>query len=175
MAPLVILPAKKEHYGQYARLKSVAVLLAVVLMLSVPLQAQTATNDWSRISSVASGSKLKVKLKSGKTVEGSLNSVSESSISLANKNTTQDIKRDDVRTVHHVVKKSARTPTLIGMAVGAGAGAALGVIGSNDSGFDKVNHAVTAGLTVVGAFVGAATGYFIGRSGRKKELIYEAK
>jgi small nuclear ribonucleoprotein (snRNP)-like protein len=159
------------------RLNRVAVLLAVVLVLSVPLQAQTGINDWSRISSVASGSKLKVKLKSGKTVEGNLNSVSESSISVATKNTTQDIKRDDVQTVHRVVKKSALPATMIGMAVGAGAGAALGAIGSaNDtSGFDKLDHAVTAGLAVVGAIAGTVTGYFIGRSSRKKELIYEAK
>jgi|SRR6185503_11645719 len=159
------------------RLNRVAVLLAVVLVLWVPLQAQTPINDWSRISSVASGSKLKVKLKSGKTVEGSLNSVSESSISLATKNTTQDIKRDDVQTVHRVVKKSALTATMIGMAVGAGAGAALGAIGSasDDGGFDKLDHAVTAGLTIIGAIAGTVTGYFIGRSRRKKELIYEAK
>ena len=157
------------------RLNRVAVLLAVVLVLWVPLQAQTPINDWSRISSVASGSKLKIKLKSGKTVEGSLNSVSDSSISLATKNTTQDIKRDDVQTVHRVVKKSALTATMIGMAVGAGAGAALGAIGSNDSSFDKLDHAVTAGLTVVGAIAGTVTGYFIGRSSRKKELIFEAK
>ena len=157
------------------RLNRVAVLLAVVLVLSVPLQAQTAVNDWARISSVAAGSKLKVKLKNGKTVEGNLNSVSESSISLATKNTTQDIKRDDVQTVHRVVKKSALTATMIGMAVGAGAGAALGAIGSSDSSFDKLDHAVTAGLTVVGAIAGTVTGYFIGRSSRKKELIYEAK
>ena len=66
---------------------------------------------------------------------------------------------------------------MIGMAVGAGAGAALGVIGStsDDSGFDKLDHAVTAGLTIIGAIAGTVTGYFIGRSSRKKELIYEAK
>jgi len=159
------------------RLNRVAVLLAVVLVLWVPLQAQTPINDWSRISSVASGSKLKVKLKSGKTFEWILNSVSESSISLATKNTTQYIKRDDVQTVHRVVKKSALTATMIGMAVGAGAGAALGAIGSasDDGGFDKLDHAVTAGLTIIGAIAGTVTGYFIGRSSRKKELIYEAK
>ena len=159
------------------RLNRVAVLLAVVLVLSVPLQAQTAINDWSRISSVAPGSKLKIKLKSGKTVEGNLNSVSESSISLATKNASQDIKREDVQTAHRVVKKSALPATMIGMAVGAGAGAALGVIGStsDDSGFDKLDHAVTAGLTIIGAIAGTVTGYFIGRSSRKKELIYEAK
>ena len=159
------------------RSNRVAVLLTVVLVLSAPLQAQTAINDWSRISSVVSGSKVKIKLKSGKTVEGNLNSVSESSISLATKNTTQDIKRDDVQTVQRIVKKSALPATMIGMAVGAGAGAALGAIGSanDDSGFDKLDHAVTAGLAVVGAIAGTVTGYFIGRSTRKKELIYEAK
>jgi membrane protein DedA with SNARE-associated domain len=33
---------------------------------------------------------------------------------------------------------------------------------------------VTAGLTVIGAGVGALTGYLIGRHGGKRVLVYEA-
>jgi membrane protein DedA with SNARE-associated domain len=53
----------------------------------------------------------------------------------------------------------------------------IGAVGSaNDNdGFDKLDHAVTAGLTVLGAGAGAITGYLIGRSGHKRVLIYEAK
>ena len=153
----------------------VATLLVVSLVLSVPLRAQTAANDWSRLNSVESDSKLSIKLKSGKSIEGRLVSVSESTLSLKVKNKTQEIKREEVQTVHQVVGKGVLTPTLIGTAIGAGAGAVLGAIGSEGSDFDKLDQAVTAGLIGVGAIIGTVAGYFIGRTRTKKILIYEAR
>src|SRR5262245_2368410 len=119
-------------------LKRVAILLAAVLTLSLPLRAQTAVNDWSRFNSVESGSKLVIKLKDGKSIEGKLTGVSDSAISVKVKNTTQEIKREEIQTVHRVVRKSATKATLIGMGVGAGVGAGLGAIGSDNSSFDKL-------------------------------------
>jgi len=159
-------------------LKRVAILLVAVLAWSVPLQAQTAVNDWSSLSRIETGARLSIKTKSGKSVDGNLNSMSDSAISVQVKKVTVEIQRQDVQTIHRVVKKSAMPATLIGAGVGAGAGALVGAIGSNsDSGFgvDKIDHAITAGLAVLGAAAGAVTGYFIGRSSRKKELIYEAR
>ena len=86
-----------------------------------------------------------------------------------------EIKRDDVRTVREVIKKgSGAKGVLIGTAVGAGAGTALGVAGDlTDDGLE-VKNGVVAGLAVVGAGIGALAGYFIGRSGSKRVLVYEA-
>jgi small nuclear ribonucleoprotein (snRNP)-like protein len=156
-------------------LRRVATLLAVSLVLSVPLQAQTAANDWSRLNSVESDSKLSVQLKSGKSIEGRLVSVSDSTLSLKVKNKTQEIKREEVQTVHRVVGKSVLTPTLLGMGIGAGVGAAIGGIGADGSEFDKLDQAVVAGMAVIGAVIGTVAGYFIGRSRTKKILIYEAR
>jgi hypothetical protein len=91
-----------------------------------------------------------------------------------------EIKRDDVRAVHEVIKKGSGTKgALIGTAVGAGAGAALGAIvdAQNENGFggEKLDNAFVAGLAIVGAGAGAITGYFIGRRGSKRVLAYEAK
>jgi len=133
-----------------------------------------ATHDWSRLNTVTSGSKLAVKLKNGKTVEGKLSSVSDTVLSLSVKNKPVDVKREDVLSVYQVSKKSATKATLIGLAVGAGAGAAIGLAGSNDDSFANLDHAVTAGLTVLGAGAGAVAGYFIGRGGSKRVLIYQA-
>ncbi len=133
-----------------------------------------ATNDWSRLNTVTSGSKLAVKLKNGKTVEGKLSGVSDTVLSLSVKNKPVDLKREDVLSVHQIMKKSATKATLIGMGVGAGAGAAIGLAGSNDDSFAKLDHAVTAGLTVLGAGAGALAGYLIGRSSSKRVLIYQA-
>ena len=155
--------------------RRVATLLAVTLVLSVPLRAQSVANDWSRLNSVESDSKLSIKLKSGKSIEGRLIGVSESTISLKVKNKTQEIKRDEVQTIHRIVGKSVLTATLLGTGIGAGVGGALGAIGSEGSDFDKLDQAIVAGLIAVGAIIGTVAGYFIGRTRKKKILVYEAR
>lgn len=154
------------------------VLVATLLLSSVSALAQGGTNDWSKVTALAGGSNLSVKLKNGKTHKGTLNSVSDSTLSLNAKNGTVEIKREDVRTVHEVVKKgSGGKGALIGSAVGAGAGAGLGAIGdaSNDGDFTEgVDNVIVAGMAVVGAGVGAIAGYFIGRRGNKRVLVYES-
>ena len=156
------------------------VLVVSFLLPSMRLAAQNTTattSDWSALKAVTSGSKLSVKLKNGKTVDGKLSSVSDAALTLSIKNTVQDLKREDVSSVYQLTKKSATKATLIGMGVGAGAGAAIGAGGaaSNDDGFEKIEHAVTAGLAVIGAGLGALTGYLVGRGGSKRVLVYESK
>jgi hypothetical protein len=158
---------------------SIIVVLAVSLLLPTLTFAQTGAvpnHDWSALNTAASGSKLVVKLKNGTTVEGKLSSVSDTALSLTVKGKPVDLKREDVDSVHQLSRKSATKATLIGMGIGAGAGAGIGAAGSgNDNGFEKLDRAVTAGLAVLGAGAGAITGYLIGRSGKKRVLIYEAK
>ena len=155
------------------------VLLASFLVSSATLAAQGtgASSDWSALKAVGSESKLVVKQRNGKTVEGRLSSVSDDDLTLSVKNAPLTIKREDVLSVYQVQKKSATKSTLIGLGVGAGAGAALGAVGAakDDYDFDKLDHAVTAGLTVIGGAAGALTGYLFGRGGSKRVLIYENK
>ena len=160
--------------------KQIAVL--VVLLLSflvspVTLVAQTGTGDWSRLSAVTTGTKLAVKLKDGKKVEGTLISVSDTSLSLTAKNAPREIRREDVASVHEVSKKGAGKATLIGLGVGAGAGAAIGLAGdaSSDDGFEKVDNAVAGAAVVIGAAAGALTGFLLGKTGKKRVLLYEFK
>jgi small nuclear ribonucleoprotein (snRNP)-like protein len=164
------------------RIATSLILIASILLLPGSLVAQTSTapvNDWSRLAAVEPGSKLSIKLKDGKKVEGKLNGFTDSALSLSIKNKTVEVKREEVRSIHQVKRKSATTSTLIGMGVGAGAGAALGAVGranDDDTGFDfdKLENAIHAGLVVAGAGVGAITGFFVGRSRRKRVLIYES-
>jgi len=153
------------------------VLVAALFLSSVTASAQLSTaptGDWSKLSAVAAGSKLSVKLKSGKSVDGKLAGVSDTALSLTVKGKPVDVKRDDIASVYQITKKSATKATLIGLGVGAGAGAAIGLAGRG-SGFDKLENAVTAGLAVLGAGAGALTGYLIGRSGKKRVLIYQGQ
>jgi small nuclear ribonucleoprotein (snRNP)-like protein len=158
---------------------TISLVLVASLLLPSATSAQigtASTSDWSALNTVATGSKLSVKLKNGKTVEGKLSGVSDTALSLSVKEKPVDIKREDVFSVHQTSKKSATKATLIGAGVGAGAGAAIGLAGSSQhDSFDKIDQAVTAGLTVIGAGVGALTGYLIGRGGSKRVLIYEAR
>jgi hypothetical protein len=116
-----------------------------------------------------------VKTKDGRKFEGRLSGVSDAALSLSVKDKPVELKREDVQSVYRIGKNSATKATLIGLGVGAGVGAAIGAAADSSSdGFEGIDHAVTAGLTVVGAGVGALTGYLIGRGGSKRTLIYEA-
>jgi len=159
------------------QLATVVILLTSILLSPITVAAQAGTNDWSRLTSVATGSKLSVKLRNGKTIDGTLSSVSDTTLTLMVNKASTDIKRDDVSTVHQVTRNSAKTATLIGAGVGAGAGAIVGAVGdsNNNDGFEKLDSVATAVTTVLGAGVGALGGFFIGRSGKKRVLLYEAK
>lgn len=153
------------------------VLVASLLMPSVSLaQVRAATtSDWSAISGVATGNKVSVKLKTGKTVNGKLSSVSDTILTLSVSNKQVQLNRDDVLSVYEIRGKSAKTPTLIGLGVGAAAGAAVGAAGGDDDGFFISRGQLAAGMSVLGAGAGALTGFLIGKSGRKRVLIYETK
>ena len=160
--------------------KQIAIIVVLVLsfMLSpVSVMAQTGTNDWSRLSAVASGTKLSVKLKDGKKVEGTFTKVSDTSLSLTAKNAAKEIRREDIATVHQVSKKGAGKATLIGLGVGAGVGAGL-VIASernDEDTFFETPDSVSAGFVALAAGIGALAGFLVGRTGNKRVLLYESK
>lgn len=159
------------------------ILITSILLLPGSLVAQTSTapsNDWSRLAAVESGSKLSIKLKDGKRVEGKLSNLSDTSLTLSVKNKPVELKRDDIRSVHQVKGRSTKKWTLIGMGVGAGATAAVVAVGranDDDTGFDfdKLENAIHGGLVVAGAGVGAITGFFVGRTRRKRVLVYQTR
>lgn len=158
---------------------TIVILLTSFLLSPVTLAAQVATNDWSRVTSVPVGNKLSVKLKNGKKVDGTFTSATDTSLTLLVKNTSTEIKREDVSRIQQVSGTSATKSTLIGLGAGAGAGALLGAVGSatdDDNSFGDINDGVAAGITtVLGAAAGAITGFVIGITRKKRVLLYEAK
>jgi hypothetical protein len=159
------------------RTLTISLVLVATLSLSPLAWAQNtsaANHDWSALKAVASGSKLAVKLKSGKTVEGKLSGSSDTALSLTVGGKPVDLNREDVLRVYEVKGKSATKATLIGAAVGAGAGAAVGAAGGDSNGLAPTRAQLAAGLSVLGAGAGALIGFAIGRGGHKRVLIYEA-
>lgn len=149
-------------------------LLLIVSLLQAPVvSAQNAAGDWSALKAVATGSKLSVKLKSGKTVEGRLTSVSDDGLSLTAGGKANDLKAGEVLRVYRVSGTSAGKAALVGAAVGAGAGAAVGAAGGG-GGFVPSRGVFAAGFAVLGGGTGALIGYAIGKSRHKRVLVYEA-
>jgi hypothetical protein len=148
-------------------------LVVSLLLSAASVAAQDQRDAWSRVSLLSGGTKLSVKLKTGKTINGEFRTASDTTLSLTAKNAPLEVRREEIATVHEVTKKSATKATLIG----AGAGAAAGAItdSANDDGFEKLDSAATGVLTVAGAGVGALVGFLVGRSGNKRVLVYEAK
>lgn len=150
-------------------------VLIASLLLSPVASAQTASGDWSSLKAVETGSKLSVKLRTGKTVEGRLTGVSDDGLSLTVGGKPTELKAGEVLRIHRVGGSSAKKGALIGLAVGGGAGLAVGVAGSSaDDSFNDLDAPITAGLAVLGAGAGALIGYAVGRSRRKRVLVYEA-
>lgn len=86
------------------QLATIRILLSSLLLSTVTVSAQTTTSDWSRVNAVATGSDLSVKLKNGKTINGRLNSVSDTTLSLTVKNAAQDLRREDIASVYTVTR-----------------------------------------------------------------------
>jgi hypothetical protein len=152
-----------------------SLVLAASLLLAPVASAQTAGNDWSALKAVETGSKLSVKLKTGKTVEGRLTGVSDEALSLTVGGTPTDLKAVDVLRVYRVGGSSAKTGALVGAVVGGGAGAAVGAAGGDDGFGTPTKGQMAAGLAVLGGGVGALAGYAIGKSRHKRVLVYEAR
>ena len=160
----------------FAGSRRLALSLALIasLLLSPVASAQTASGDWSALRAVEAGSKLSVKLKTGKTVEGRLTGVSDDALSLTVGGRPTDLKAGEVLRVYRVGGSSAKTGALVGAAVGGGAGAAVGASGGDDGFGVPTRGQLAAGLAVLGGGVGALVGYAVGRGRRKRVLVYEA-
>ena len=152
-------------------------LIAGMLALPMDGLAQSAsTNNWAAVATVPSGQKLVVELKTGKKVKGKFGSASETAVTLVRGKNTEDLNRSDIRKVYSENGVSATKSTLIGTAIGGGTGA---VLGAATGGCDANDFCVTdrgdiaAVLGVLGAGIGAITGFVVGKLRQKKVIIYE--
>lgn len=154
------------------------ILVTSLLWPSATLAQGTApsTRDWSAIRAMEPGNKLVVKLKSGKSINGKMSSVSDTALSLSVSGNLTEISRTDIQKVYRVTGKSGTKATLIGLGVGAGAGAAIGAAAGDSGGFVFIKKSeAAAALSIVGAGVGALSGFLISKGGHKRVLVYDAK
>jgi len=155
-------------------------LMAILAKQQIAFAQVTPTpirGSWEGLKAVPPGDEVSVQLRNGQKLKGRLISVSDTALTLARGNITTDVTRGDALRVHRVISKSAKRATLIGLGIGAGVGglgsgvAAASASGSGDPG--EYGLAVLI-YGMIGAGVGALTGYIVG-SRKHRALIYETR
>src|SRR4030095_13286741 len=156
------------------RITIVSVLLAFTLVYS-PLARgqQPAAGNWSAVQALAPGDEVVVKLKDGRSVDGNLNSVTDTELSVTRNNKSESLGRDRVFQVYERKRKSEKGKfAAIGAGIGAGAGLGIG-LAKNSPPVDDGEIYPVAG-TILGAGIGAVGGFLFGQAKRKRVLIYQA-
>lgn len=163
------------------KLKALALsLLLITASLIAPrgvcaqASSQTTRGTWADVMSVAPGKELLVQLINGTTEKGKLSVASETKLTLTRRQQNIEIDRADVLRVYRIGGRQMGRRALIGMGIGAGAGAIIGGVtfkGETENGEEFLPALV---FGIVGGGLGALAGVIAGSS-KKRTLIYEAR
>ena len=157
------------------RIAIVSVLLAITLVYSPLARAQQpgASGNWGAVQALAPGDDLVVKLKDGRSVDGKLNSVTDTELSVTRNNKSESFGRDRVFQVYEKKRKSEKGKfAAIGAGIGAGTGLGIGLARNSPPVDDGRIYPILG--TILGAGIGAAGGFVFGQAKRKRVLIYQA-
>ena len=147
--------------------RSICVFLLLLSLLTAQIAA--APSDWAVVEKLAAGERIAADLSTGKTLKGRVDHVTPASVFIERRGKTIEVKRGDIARLYRLKAGNGAKWAMIGAAIGAGAGGALGAaIMERESGFG----AAMAGTVVFLALIGAGVGYLI-KSG-KSVLIYSA-
>jgi hypothetical protein len=156
-------------------MKAIAALTIVSLFLASVASAQDGGSNapgWSVRSSLHIGQKLQVNTKDGKSKRGTLDSLTDTDLTLIEKGKSFNFQSGDIDKIYVLRGRSVAKKMLIGAGVGGGGGAVIGAIaGRNDDWFGPGGMAAILGLG--GLIIGSLVGFAMGVS-QKKDLVYEA-
>ena len=147
---------------------SIVVLLLAGLAGNAPAQPPASPEGWASLSQVAPGTEIRVALSGGRTVRGSLEKAIPDALAINAAARQETLSRAEIKTVQVKRKGHRGRNALIGSAIGAGGGLAIGAaVDRHDSGkglnfFPNGGKAV---LTPLGAIIGTVVGVAIPTGG----------
>ena len=159
-------------------MRTIAMFVSTWLIASIAAQpslafqgkVNPALRDWGNVRSLPAGDEVEITLNPKGKVKGRLIGTSDTGLTLTVGNSQSEIRRDDINRVHRILSKSAKRATLIGTGIGAAAGGGFGAAVATQ--LDGGTGEVVAAFAVLGAGIGALSGFLAG-GGKEKVLVYQ--
>jgi hypothetical protein len=160
------------------RAKNFIMAFAIFMLASNALQADVIPGRWEIVGSLESGTPITIRLKEGDRIECSLKNVGSEALKLID--STGQVTTIPKSAVDQILgpaeeKDSNLNGTLWGLAIGGAGGTVLGAATRRtlDAGASAASY--TAALGIIGAGIGALTGYVVDYSAQKsRPVIYRA-
>jgi len=140
----------------------------VALLVAAAISAAQPPGDWSGVQALASGTEVRVAIAQSSAVAGKLENETGTTLTLNPGSGSRSIDRQQLTRIWVKTKARRKRSTFIGLAVGAGGGAAFGgAAASSCSGNICGGHgaALIAGAAAGGAIVGALIGTAVSHGG----------
>ena len=145
-------------------------VMGLLMLICAPAAGQ-ATDSWNNLEGLAVGKRIRVVEKDKSSHTGTFVAFSSEAVTLRSKGADTGHRREDVVRVWRVGAARRGRAALIGLAIGAGAGAALGGAAASDDSFVRPG-AVAAIVGLAGGAVGAGVGAAVARPSRSE--VYRA-
>jgi Zn-dependent alcohol dehydrogenase len=141
-----------------------------ISMISVPVMAQQpATGDWNAVQSLSPGEEIVVGLKDRNEVKGKFLDAGAGELTIMRKGKHESFARDSIAEIHQVKGKAKKGKFAL---IGAGSGFGIGQIKNGPNVEDGEIYPLIG--TLMGAGIGAVSGFFIGQTRRNRVLVYRA-
>ena len=159
--------------GRLNRICLLALLAAVLAATAAAQQAKPIAN-WVNLNQLVAGSEIRVTLATGKTMRGFVQRVTPESLTINATTSQETLSRQDIRRVALKRPGHRGRNTLIGLAIGTGAGLAVGAgVDSQSRGqYDLFPNSGKAVLSPLGALVGTVIGVALPTGGWRE--VYRA-